>query len=92
MQNEFNRNINYRSSDNNLVFLPHQKKTNYRGGHQQQQHNATEYDLSINRFRPSLEPIVLHVKNLDYKISPDEWKRILLENFRKHCKEVIYQF
>ena len=34
------------------------------------------------------EQIVLHVKNLDYKISADEWKRILLENFRKHCKEV----
>ena len=31
---------------------------------------------------------VLHVRNLDYKISADEWKRILLENFRKHCKEV----
>lgn len=35
------------------------------------------------------DPIVLHVKNLDYKISADEWKRILLENFRKHCKEII---
>ena len=35
------------------------------------------------------EPIILHVKNLDYKISADEWKRILLENFRKHCKEII---
>jgi len=32
---------------------------------------------------------VLHVRNLDYKISADEWKRILLENFRKHCKEII---
>ena len=31
---------------------------------------------------------ILHVRNLDYKISADEWKRILLENFRKHCKEV----
>jgi len=36
----------------------------------------------------SSDQIVLHVRNLDYKISADEWKRILLENFRKHCKEV----
>lgn len=32
---------------------------------------------------------ILHVRNLDYKISADEWKRILLENFRKHSKEVL---
>lgn len=32
---------------------------------------------------------ILHVRNLDYKISADEWKRILLENFRKHCKEIL---
>ena len=38
----------------------------------------------------SKDQIVLHVKNLDYKISSDEWKRILLENFRKHCKEVSH--
>jgi len=37
----------------------------------------------------SSDQIVLHVRNLDYKISADEWKRILLENFRKHCKEII---
>jgi len=36
--------------------------------------------------------IELHVRNLDYKISADEWKRILLENFRKHCKEVSFYF
>lgn len=36
------------------------------------------------------EEIVLHVRNLDYKISADEWKRILSENFRKHCKEKVY--
>lgn len=35
------------------------------------------------------EQITLHVKNLDYKISMDEWRRILMENFRKHCKEII---
>ncbi|CAF1022100.1 unnamed protein product [Brachionus calyciflorus] len=35
------------------------------------------------------EQITLHVKNLDYKISLDEWKRILMENFRKHCKDII---
>ncbi|RNA41583.1 meiosis arrest female 1-like isoform X1 [Brachionus plicatilis] len=35
------------------------------------------------------EQITLHVKNLDYKISMDEWRRILMENFRKHCKDII---
>lgn len=34
------------------------------------------------------ETVILHVKNLDYKISADEWKRILSENFKKHCKDV----
>jgi len=35
------------------------------------------------------ETVILHVKNLDYKISADEWKRILSENFKKHCKDVV---
>ena len=43
-----------------------------------------------NETRQNGEPIVLHVRNLDYKISLDEWQRILLENFRKHCREVVY--
>lgn len=34
-------------------------------------------------------PIVLHVKNLDYKISADEWRRILTENFKKQCKDLV---
>jgi hypothetical protein len=49
--------------------------------------SSFQYDSSNNS-----DQIVLHVRNLDYKISSDEWKRILLENFRKHCKEVIYIF
>lgn len=34
------------------------------------------------------EQVTMHVKNLDYKISSDEWERILTESFRKHCKDV----
>lgn len=58
------------------------------------EHNSSN-DTSINNSSSTTngnnsgkEQIVLHVKNLDYKISADEWKRILLENFRKHCKDV----
>ena len=67
--------------------------------HQQMQQHASRDNLrSINMTdmmgddeyqQDQKEHIVLHVKNLDYKISADEWKRILLENFRKHCKEII---
>jgi hypothetical protein len=35
------------------------------------------------------EQIVLHVTNLDYKISANEWIRILTGILEKSCKEVI---
>ena len=34
------------------------------------------------------EQIVLHVTNLDYKISANEWIRILTGILEKSCKEV----
>ena len=48
---------------------------------QQQKHQ----NLAVSK-----DHIVLHVKNLDYKISADEWRRILTENFKKHCKDVSF--
>lgn len=35
------------------------------------------------------EQIVLHVTNLDYKISANEWIRILTGILEKSCKEVV---
>jgi hypothetical protein len=51
--------------------------------------NNISFNNPIEKKQDS-DPIVLHVRNLDYKISPDEWQRILLENFRKICKEVLF--
>jgi hypothetical protein len=51
--------------------------------------NNISFNNPIEKKQDS-DPIVLHVRNLDYKISPDEWQRILLENFRKICKEVFF--
>lgn len=58
---------------------------------QKQQVNASQNSSVLNSSTSSgsgKDLPILHVRNLDYKISADEWKRILLENFRKHCKEV----
>ena len=64
----------------------HQQQYNQQSNQQQQQQ---QQQISYNNSDClDREHIILHVKNLDYKISADEWKRILTENFRKHCKEV----
>ena len=49
-------------------------------------------DLDSQQQQQQKEHMVLHVKNLDYKISADEWRRILTENFKKHCKDVKKKF
>ena len=53
------------------------------------QYNDRHEIQASNQQSPPKE-MVLHVKNLDYKISSDEWKRILTENFKKHCKDVSF--
>ena len=53
------------------------------------QYNDRDEIQASNQQSPPKE-MVLHVKNLDYKISSDEWKRILTENFKKHCKDVSF--
>lgn len=53
------------------------------------QNNNTMLNTSNCSGNSTKDLPILHVRNLDYKISADEWKRILLENFRKHCKEIL---
>jgi hypothetical protein len=52
--------------------------------------SSNTYDDSSQSDSADKRSILLHVRNLDYKISSDEWKRILSDNFRKHCKEVLF--
>ena len=77
------KNVTYRCSDNNnnYDFID----ANNFSCSTRQPNNL----INHNEARKSGEPIVLHVRNLDYKIGLDEWQRILLESFRKHCKEVF---
>lgn len=69
----------------NKPIITKDKDTSHINNNQQQQYTTP---TNLNKSASSSDQIVLHVRNLDYKISADEWKRILLENFRKHCKEV----
>lgn len=55
---------------------------------QQKQQNPHQQQPLING--PLLrEPMVLHITNLDFKITTDEWKRILTAILQKPCKYVI---
>ena len=84
------KHVTYRSNENNYMPVNHKWKEapcqREQPNQQQQQHQ--QQHVSMNDPHSNKDQIVLHVQNLDYKISADEWKRILLENFRKHCKEV----
>ena len=78
LNNNNNNNNNNTSSPNNTKL--HVTPTNL--------NSSINNNSNCSSTSNSSDQIVLHVRNLDYKISADEWKRILLENFRKHCKEV----
>jgi hypothetical protein len=77
------KNVTYRSSDNNNNY--DLIDANNFSCSTQRPNNLKNH----NEAGQSGQPIILHVKNLDYKIGLDEWQRILLESFRKHCKEVF---
>jgi hypothetical protein len=85
MHSNMSQKVNYKQKVNARNQIPSQSV--------QSAHESTSSNLSdesqLAESNPNKEQIILHVKNLDYKISADEWKRILLENFRKHCKEHI---
>ena len=89
LESSFN---NTNNNNNRYAYYNQQNSMNSKNNFQQQQanssHNSSILNNSTNSNASGKDLPILHVRNLDYKISADEWKRILLENFRKHCKEV----
>jgi hypothetical protein len=85
----FYQTMNNNNNNNNnqeYTFDPKMKR-----GQQQQQYVDTrlcDIEYQQGQSQTQKDHIILHVRNLDYKISSDEWRRILTENFKKHCKDV----
>jgi len=88
-ENSFNDKSNcFRSSNGNSKSIQQHQSLNHNISANSTSNNSILNNSCANGLNSGKDVSVLHVRNLDYKISADEWKRILLENFRKHCKEV----
>lgn len=91
-----NFNSNYQSRRIKGICSPYSNKLNIQNNTNSSLKNDVSqdnYSIDSDSFDVDLQKnefMTLHVKNLDYKISADEWKRILTENFKRHCREVRF--